>query len=344
MIIYNRIKNSIMLSLTRFSKFKWISNPLLTRRKRKEEEKNNTFFYAYFSAFASRTGGAESGAWKILCDSIPELNNREKVETYYPLIEEAFNKHCQSLIGDLDVEKVVKFMDDVALQYPGLRLRLYRYLPKPHAFIKNLAVEIDPDYTFANSPVADNPKRKDDKKEFFIGRKTDLKKFGKLLNSEVKKGVFLVTGYRGMGKTSFVNHAINTYREGRKRRLFCKSIKVQVINLNLAQRNPSETDILKLMVSHLHNAYFSEKRNFSLWLSIILKTALSLFLAALLLLFALNYTSQLRRVLRAENAIFTADSLEMYDQAGRKIILFKERALDSDTIISAKLQDTRYKK
>jgi predicted AAA+ superfamily ATPase len=45
--------------------------------------------------------------------------------------------------------------------------------------------------------------------ERFIGRKRLLEKFKSVFtNTDKNSGIYLVTGYRGMGKTSFVNKAI----------------------------------------------------------------------------------------------------------------------------------------
>src|SRR5689334_4857599 len=77
----------------------------------------------------------------------------------------------------------------------------------PESFIKEVAIEIDPEYDLDNSPISFDKKESD--KKIFIGREKNVQKLKTLLRNE--KGVYLVTGYRGMGKTSFVNKSINGY-------------------------------------------------------------------------------------------------------------------------------------
>jgi len=131
----------------------------------------------------------------------------------------------------------------------------------------------------------------------YAGRERDLAKFGKLLSSPIKKGVFLVTGYRGMGKTSFVNRAIMTYQHG-----LDNGRRVEVINLNLAQRDPSEADILKLMVSHLYELIpriSQEKQGFS---KVLFKRGLLLAALILAFLLAINFSAYLIRILNSDGS------------------------------------------
>ncbi len=69
--------------------------------------------------------------------------------------------------------------------------------------VKGIFVELK-NYSFYHRPTdADNPDRR------FIGRKKVLQKIKAILtNSEVKSGAYLITGFRGMGKTSVVNRVI----------------------------------------------------------------------------------------------------------------------------------------
>jgi len=144
-------------------------------------------------------------------------------------------------------------------------------MPIPQSFIKNIALEINPEYEFKNIPISiinlegENDKQK--AKNNFIGRKLLIEKFLSFLSgnpdndsdpvkkkssgTNQKKGVFLVTGYRGMGKTSFVNHVINTYRAS----LNSHADKVIPITITLAQNEPKEIDILRLMTTSVFNRY-----------------------------------------------------------------------------------------
>lgn len=232
-----------------------------------------------------------SKAWEPIKGKLEKhLEKSFPDQDWVAVLQMAFKLHCQTLQGDSDIELVVVFLKNVQADRPGIRQRLNDFLPKPHSYIKNLAIRIDKSYAFSNSPVSD--KGEDD--SFFMGRKRDLEKFGKLLESGVKKGAFLVTGYRGMGKTSFVNFAISKYAKkmsvGRiDEKGKVAGIEVRTINLNLAQRDPSESDILRLMVSHLHNFYFNEKWESKFWTSRKPKTILFGLLAIFIFLLGVNF-------------------------------------------------------
>ncbi|MCE7990963.1 MAG: ATP-binding protein [Roseivirga sp.] len=72
------------------------------------------------------------------------------------------------------------------------------------AKIKDIYLEL-PDFSFFHSPSGrfrDNPK--------MVGRRRIRKKlYGLLTNSETKTGSYIITGFRGVGKTSLVNQVIN---------------------------------------------------------------------------------------------------------------------------------------
>lgn len=75
--------------------------------------------------------------------------------------------------------------------------------------IKNILIELH-DYKYYHSPsqISDVDDR-------FIGRKRLKEKLKSILtNCETKSGSYLITGYRGMGKTSFVNSTINEISSG----------------------------------------------------------------------------------------------------------------------------------
>lgn len=132
----------------------------------------------------------------------------------------------------------------------------------PNSFVKNIAIRLRDDYSLSNEPIpyfhrrlgfllietwpllgrSSSEQHKRAKRQF-IGREDLQKKFLAFLEGS-KKGVYLVTGYRGMGKTSFVNHVLNQYRlEDRKR--------INAVHLTLAQENPNEWDVLRQLVSSL---------------------------------------------------------------------------------------------
>jgi len=95
----------------------------------------------------------------------------------------------------------------------------------------------------------------------FLGRDSILRSFVDTLKSGSDKGVYLVTGYRGMGKTSFVKKVT------RKLRKECEVEKLkvpEVIELSLAQSQLRDIDVLKLIVGKIkgHLETTDEYRNF----------------------------------------------------------------------------------
>ncbi len=77
---------------------------------------------------------------------------------------------------------------------------LDEHLPK----IKDIFIELH-NYSFFHSP---SQEQKTDKR--FIGRKRLINRLREtLINTETKSGAYLITGFRGMGKTSVVNQVLN---------------------------------------------------------------------------------------------------------------------------------------
>lgn len=114
------------------------------------------------------------------------------------------------------------------------------------SFIKDVYVEL-PDYSFNHSPLY-NKEGKSSEEERFLGRNQITDKFlNILLNSHTNNsGSYLVTGYRGMGKTSFVKKVIQDYKEEKK-----KDFNIHQIDISFAQSNLNETDILKQITNNL---------------------------------------------------------------------------------------------
>ncbi len=75
--------------------------------------------------------------------------------------------------------------------------------------------------------------------------------FLQYLESDSPHGSYLVTGYRGMGKTSFVNKVINEHTENRKNKTHEGKRKVKKINLSFSQKNLNKEDILKQILDSL---------------------------------------------------------------------------------------------
>ncbi|WP_428662035.1 ATP-binding protein [Runella sp.] len=115
------------------------------------------------------------------------------------------------------------------------------------SYIKDVYIEL-PDYQFSHSPLGKElPSGMDE--EIFLGRGQIEEKFlNILLKSENNSsGSYLITGYRGMGKTSFVRKVIKSY----KKTLGEKGEKVEKIDISFAQSNLNETDILKQITNNL---------------------------------------------------------------------------------------------
>ena len=124
-------------------------------------------------------------------------------------------------------------------------------MPLSPAYIRDVAIRVDESFTLSNSPVGFTdlyqvPEEDTKKPSKYLGREEIRDKFLEFLRGPVKKGAFLVTGYRGMGKTSFVNHVLTEYS---------KKQKVVPIYMSMAQSRPREIDILKLLTSKLYDAY-----------------------------------------------------------------------------------------
>ncbi|HEV7780352.1 MAG TPA: hypothetical protein VGO58_03755 [Chitinophagaceae bacterium] len=147
----------------------------------------------------------------------------------------------------------------------------------PNSYIKEVAIEIDPEYEFDNSPYpipeeekkrwhrklfewcSNLFKKKPEKKEkIFLGRDRNKAKLIEFLKNE--RGVYLVTGYRGMGKTSFVNRSIEDYRQASKKESKKGKKQVYDINITLTQSELNEFDILRLMVSKVFSRFKKHKR------------------------------------------------------------------------------------
>ncbi len=120
----------------------------------------------------------------------------------------------------------------------------------PQSFIKNIAIEIRNGYKLSNTPFSvEDPKNANNS---FIGRTKQKQKFLKFLKDS-NKGIFLVTGERGIGKTSFVNHVIKIFKSKEKK--IDAQKEVIDIHLTLSQNQPKEIDILWLMVNSIFDKY-----------------------------------------------------------------------------------------
>lgn len=133
----------------------------------------------------------------------------------------------------------------------------YKYGHK--AFIKDVFLEL-PDYKFNHNPIEGNGDTGNVNKEIFIGRRSIENQLLNILKFSGSNGSYLVTGYRGMGKTSFVKRVLSIYTNHRKTNKRTNSAienNVKQIKISFAQSDLSEKDILKQITSKL--IYYAEQ-------------------------------------------------------------------------------------
>lgn len=98
-------------------------------------------------------------------------------------------------------------------------------------------IPLKPDFRFAHEPLADaftGQNRADDLR--FVAREKEIVELStRLLFSQ--GGAFLVTGYRGVGKTSFVNHVIHQIKNGAPElsRALGQSVEIVDVRMNFAR-------------------------------------------------------------------------------------------------------------
>lgn len=101
-------------------------------------------------------------------------------------------------------------------------------------YVKELYIEL-PGYKYLHSPLESSDTTEEER---FIGRHDIQKRFLNILKHSKNSGAYLVTGYRGMGKTSFVNKVLNEYKSYTNNN--CK-----IINICLNQDKPDIKDIYR---------------------------------------------------------------------------------------------------
>jgi len=110
--------------------------------------------------------------------------------------------------------------------------------------IKNIYLKIKGGYNYNHQSLTTA-------EEGFIGRKQISDSFRDILNSQNNKGVYLVTGYRGMGKTSFVKQVLKSLKKEKIPRK--NDLEIKEFFISLAQSQVKDTDILKHIVNLLLN-------------------------------------------------------------------------------------------
>ena len=94
--------------------------------------------------------------------------------------------------------------------------------------IKNIYLQITNGYKYKHQSLQDV-------EDGFLGRKLISASFKDILKNGNSKGVYLVTGYRGMGKTSFVKQVLNNIKDDSKRENSAREPKIKEFFISLAQ-------------------------------------------------------------------------------------------------------------
>ncbi len=110
-----------------------------------------------------------------------------------------------------------------------------------HSFNKNVVIELGK-YSYHHHPLTGK-----DEEERYIGREGIENQFLQYFDHESPRGAYLVTGYRGMGKTSFVNKVLETYKE----KLHPVKKRLERINLNLGRTGLNKEDIFRQIIDCL---------------------------------------------------------------------------------------------
>lgn len=121
----------------------------------------------------------------------------------------------------------------------------------PKTFIRNVGIQLRNGYSLSNVPDEPSSPGTTTINPPSIGRKALRAKFLNLLTSGANRGCYLVTGYRGMGKTSFVNRVINDLEDDSKGKTGAPKIKR--ISLTVTQKNPREVDLLRQIVAAVYD-------------------------------------------------------------------------------------------
>ncbi|MEM6804108.1 MAG: ATP-binding protein [Bacteroidota bacterium] len=122
--------------------------------------------------------------------------------------------------------------------------------------VPDIFIEL-PHYKFFHSPNPLDDSLQDDN---FIGRKDIQKKLRLILtHSSTKAGAYLITGFRGMGKTSVVRKVIANINKETDKKIYSTK-RYEPIEISLAQDDLSEIDVFRLISRHLQNLWQQEKR------------------------------------------------------------------------------------
>jgi hypothetical protein len=138
--------------------------------------------------------------------------------------------------------------------------------PPEYAFnskIKKIYLQIPGGYPYKHESLGEAGKEPQEiGGNEFLGREEIVKTFTDILSSNVMRGVYLVTGYRGMGKTSFVKKVLrnleNNYKNHAGHAEAPKRVvprdarpKLKSFTISLAQSQVKDIDILRHIVNKL---------------------------------------------------------------------------------------------
>ncbi|MEZ4775244.1 MAG: ATP-binding protein [Bacteroidia bacterium] len=114
---------------------------------------------------------------------------------------------------------------------------------------KEVFIQLE-NYEFFHSPYSTDPEKEDTR---FIGRKKLLDHLQMILeNSKTKSGAYLITGFRGMGKTSLVRKVIKEVNARIGNNSNNKTVvNLKAIEISLAQDDLNETVVFRLICRHL---------------------------------------------------------------------------------------------
>lgn len=140
-------------------------------------------------------------------------------------------------------------------------------LSKYSAKIKDVYIELK-GYEFFHSPFyksEDSDKQEYDCSKRFIGREKILKRIESILkNTKIKSGAYLITGFRGMGKTSVIRQAIYNHNNPKisKSKLPTKN------NYNFLKASLIISSLLFIILYFLYFSYSSENSCFTIYMLI----------------------------------------------------------------------------
>jgi|GEM_PF-3530879 len=112
-----------------------------------------------------------------------------------------------------------------------------------NSYIKDIAIEL-PSYKFKHHPFSSEWKENFE----FIGREETTQQFIDLILNGDSTGAYLVAGYRGMGKTSFVNNVLTRAEKKLKDK---KGERLKPIYISFGKTNLAYNDLLKQITAAL---------------------------------------------------------------------------------------------